>query len=99
MLMAPPLSELRQAFRRLRPTLLWIAFSIAFSFYLRFVGRVNQVLGALGGGLTLLIWIYLLSVAMLLGSELNSVGARQPDRMERAVGTEEHARTVQLTHP
>ncbi len=26
MLMAPPLSELRQAFRRLRPTLLWIAF-------------------------------------------------------------------------
>jgi len=33
----------------------------------------NQVFGALGGSLILLVWIYLLTLGLLMGGELNAV--------------------------
>jgi membrane protein len=41
--------------------------------YLRLAGAANPVLGSLGGGLILLIWLYLLSLGLLIGGELNAV--------------------------
>ena len=44
----------------------------------------NDVLGALGGALTAMVWLYLLSVGLLVGAELNAVLLqREPDAHQR----------------
>ena len=58
-------------------SILWLIVSLGFSIYLRLAGEFNQVLGILGGALILLIWLYLLSAALLVGAELNSVLAKR----------------------
>jgi membrane protein len=52
---------------------LWLAASYGLNAYLRVASDSNPVLGALGGGLILMVWIYLLSLALLIGAELNAV--------------------------
>jgi len=52
---------------------LWIVVSIGFRTYLHTIGAMNQVFGVLGGGLILLVWLYLLNLALLLGAALNVV--------------------------
>jgi membrane protein len=51
----------------------WLLATGGFSAYLRVVGERNPVLGAFGGGAIIMIWVYLLSVALLVGGELNAV--------------------------
>lgn len=51
---------------------LWLVASMAFSSYLAIVVPASPVLGALGGGLILMTWIYLLCLALLIGAELNA---------------------------
>ena len=51
----------------------WLLATGGFSVYLRVVGERNPVLGAFGGGAIIMIWVYLLSVALLVGGELNAV--------------------------
>ena len=41
--------------------------------YLFLAGDANKVLGFLGGPLILMVWFYLLSIALLVGAELNQV--------------------------
>ena len=53
--------------------LLWLAASVGFSYYLQLVVPKSPVLGALGGGLILMTWFYLLTLALLIGAELNAV--------------------------
>ncbi len=52
---------------------LWLLATVGFSLYVRLVGERNPLFGALGGGVILLTWVYLLSVALLLGGELNAI--------------------------
>ena len=52
---------------------LWVLFSAGLRVYLAVAGGANQVLGVIGGVLTVLLWLYLLSLALLLGAELNAV--------------------------
>ncbi|MDQ3991295.1 MAG: YihY/virulence factor BrkB family protein [Actinomycetota bacterium] len=54
-------------------SVLWLAVSLGFNVYLRVAGEANPVFGVLGGGLTLLVWLYLLSFALLLGGEVNGL--------------------------
>ncbi|HVL51414.1 MAG TPA: YihY/virulence factor BrkB family protein [Actinomycetota bacterium] len=56
---------------------LWLVASVGFSIYLDVAGRANQVFGVLGGALTLMVWLYLLGLALLLGAQLN----HQVDRL------------------
>ncbi|HZD02285.1 MAG TPA: YihY/virulence factor BrkB family protein [Actinomycetes bacterium] len=58
--------------------LLWLAVSAGFSLYLRLAVSANPVLGALGGALILLVWLYLLALALLVGGELNAILAARP---------------------
>lgn len=51
---------------------LWLAVSVAFRLYLHFVGG-NEVFRVLGGALVVLLWLYILSLALLVGAELNAV--------------------------
>lgn len=52
---------------------LWLAASAGLNVYLTAVVPASPLLGALGGGLILMFWFYLLSVALLVGAELNAV--------------------------
>lgn len=56
--------------------LLWLAVSLAFRLYLELFGG-NQVFGVLGGALVVLLWLYVLSLALLVGGQLNAVLAER----------------------
>jgi membrane protein len=52
---------------------LWLGASVGFNVYLQVVVKSSPLLGALGGGLILMTWLYLLCLGLLLGAELNAV--------------------------
>jgi membrane protein len=53
--------------------LLWLAASWGLNLYLDLVVTASPLFGALGGGLILMTWFYLLCVALLAGAELNAI--------------------------
>jgi membrane protein len=66
--------------------LLWLAASAGLNVYLTYVVTASPLLGALGGGLILMTWFYLLSVALLAGGTLNAVlAARRRYRAQAEV--------------
>lgn len=52
---------------------LWLVSTAGFHLYLSVIGDDNALLGAFGGGVIVMSWAYLLSLALLLGGELNAV--------------------------
>jgi membrane protein len=62
----------------------WVLVSVGFRLYLDLAGEGNQVFGVLGGGLIALMWIYLLSVGLLLGGEVNAMVAAHRRSRARA---------------
>ena len=58
-------------------TVLWIASTWGLHFYVVLVARTNPVLGAFGGGLIVLLWAYLLALALLVGGEFNATRLRR----------------------
>lgn len=55
---------------------LWLLVSFGFRLYLQFFGG-NPVFGLLGGALVVLLWLYMLSLSLLIGAELNAVLAKR----------------------
>ena len=53
--------------------LLWLLATYGLNVYLNTVITASPVFGALGGGLILMSWFYLLCVALLAGAELNAI--------------------------
>lgn len=64
-------------------TALWLLASLGLHLYVDAVAGANPVLGAFGGGVIVMMWVYLLSVALLLGGELNAA-LRDGDRHRQA---------------
>src|SRR5690606_32877368 len=58
----------------------WALSSLGLRTYLQVVSGGNQVFGALGGALIVLLWLYVLAIGMLLGGELNAVLAERHGR-------------------
>jgi membrane protein len=50
---------------------LWVIASIGFSFYVSKFSTYNATYGALGAVIVLLVWIYIVSIAMLVGALVN----------------------------
>ena len=61
-------------------TLLWIAGSMLFSWYVSSFGDYNKTYGALGAVIVLLMWFYISAYIVLLGAELNAELERQTKR-------------------
>jgi membrane protein len=51
---------------------LWIAVSLIFGFYVNNYGNYSKTYGSLAGVIVLILWLYLSSLAVLIGGELNS---------------------------
>lgn len=77
-------------------TLLWLAGSALFSWYLSNFADYNATYGSLGAGIGLMMWLWLTAIAILFGAELNSeiehqsardttVGRNKPLGRRRAV--------------
>ena len=69
-------------------TLLWVAGSFAFTFYVENFGSYNETFGTLGGVVILLTWMWLSAFVILLGAELDSEMEAQT-RADTTVGPRE----------
>jgi membrane protein len=58
-------------------TLLWVAMSAIFSFYVSSFGKFNKTYGALAGVVVLMLWLSLSAFIVLLGAEINAELERQ----------------------
>ena len=67
---------------------LWLILTGIFTLYVRIFAAYDRTYGPLAGVVILLVWFYLLSVAVLLGAEIDSVrlGRAGPRAQLRAVG-------------
>ncbi len=81
---------------------LWLLLSQSFGLYVRFAG--GSVTGVIGTGLVALSWIWLMSIALLVGAELNAIlaaragVAQKPrDRVDELVDTVRLRVTRRLT--
>ncbi|MFP2907442.1 YihY/virulence factor BrkB family protein [Pyxidicoccus sp. 3LFB2] len=77
------LPDARQKFRFFTPgsvtgVLVWLAASLGFSFYVSHFSTFGITYGALGGIIVLLLWMWISSLALMLGAEINAVLARGP---------------------
>lgn len=57
--------------------LVWLAASLGFSSYVAHFSTFGITYGALGGIIVLLLWMWISSLALMLGAEINAVLARQ----------------------
>lgn len=67
----------RSKFREVIPgavvaSLGWVIISIAFSYYIDNFGNYSKVYGSLGGIIALLMWLYVSSIIILMGAEINA---------------------------
>jgi membrane protein len=53
-------------------TLLWVAVSLVFKFYVANFGEYNATYGAVGAVIVLLLWFYVSGLAILVGAEMNA---------------------------
>jgi membrane protein len=77
-------------------TLLFILTSLGFSAYVNHFGQYNKLYGSIGTLMVILIWLYLNSIAILIGFELNVsiMAARGEDAEKKAAST----KTAPLTN-
>ena len=53
-------------------TVLWMAATSGFGWYVRHIARYNVMYGSIGAGIALLVWMYLMSAVALIGCEFNA---------------------------
>lgn len=79
------LPDVEQEFRFITPgsvvaVVIWAIASMGFSYYVSKFGKYDVSYGALGGVIILLLWMWISSMAVLLGAEINAIlEHRSPD--------------------
>jgi membrane protein len=54
-------------------TVLWFSVTVGFRAYLQHWGDFNTIYGSLGAGMALLVWMYMISLVVLVGAEFNAL--------------------------
>lgn len=52
---------------------LWFTATVVFAWYVKTVATYNLIYGSLGAAIALLVWMYILSIIVLVGAEFNAV--------------------------
>lgn len=70
--------DVKQRFRFITPgsliaLVLWLVFSLAFSFYVSSFGSYNKTYGTLAGVVILMLYLYYSSFILLMGAEMNQI--------------------------
>lgn len=60
----------------------WALVSAGYELYIRYASGQNQVLGAIGGAVLALTWLYAIMLVLVVGAELNAVLARRAGVIE-----------------
>ena len=87
------LPDVEQRFKFITPgsvvaVVIWVLASLGFSFYVSRFGSYEVSYGALGGVIILLLWMWISSLAVLLGAEINAIiEHRSPEGSARAPRT------------
>lgn len=76
---------------------LWLLFSGGLRLYLELAQAGNAVFGALGGALIVLLWFWLLSLAVLIGGEFNQVLLDERAPVQGPHAPSEHAEEERAT--
>lgn len=66
-------------------SLLWIVLSITFSFYVSNFGSYSKTYGSLGGVIVFLIWLYMSSIVIVLGAEVNATLLSMKDKKSKRI--------------
>jgi len=75
----------RQRWHRVWPgailaTILWLAATSGFGWYVRNIASYNILYGSIGASIALLVWMYLMSLIAILGCEFNAESERMGSR-------------------
>lgn len=54
-------------------TILWFSVTVGFRAYLQHWGDFTSIYGSLGAGMALLVWMYMISLVVLVGAEFNAL--------------------------
>jgi membrane protein len=66
-------------------TLLWLAGSVLFSYYVTLMGDFDETYGSVGAVIVLMLWFYVSAFIVLLGAELDAESEHQ-SRLDTTVG-------------
>ena len=53
--------------------MLWLFATIGFGWYVRNMAHYNVLYGSVGTSIALLVWMYLISLVILIGAEFNAI--------------------------
>ena len=66
-------------------SVLWIVLSVGFSFYVNNFGNYSKTYGSLGGVIIFLIWLYMSSIVIVLGAEVNATLLSMQDKKNKRI--------------
>lgn len=66
-------------------SLFWIVLSLGFSFYVNNFGNYSKTYGSLGGVIIFLLWLYMSSIVIVLGAEVNATLLSMKDKKNKRI--------------
>lgn len=66
-------------------SLLWVLLSIGFSFYVSNFANYSKTYGSLGGVIVFLLWLYMSSIVIVLGAEVNATLMSMKDKKNKRI--------------